>query len=356
MRKIKSNKLQLINKVLKWHFNYYILRKASPLVCSFYVTNYCNLRCKMCNLWRNKDKKMIKLDDFKTIIDDLSRNCCYYLSFAGGEPLLAKDIVKMIRYAKEKIPYVHIVTNGLLITGKKAKELAGTGVDEISLSIDGLASMHDKIRGMKGSFERTIEAINNLKKYAPKIDIVINTTIGSFNINELDGVVKLAEDLGVKQQFQPINEHPLFDRQLSKASMKKLDEGEIKKIENFIKKILKKTHVVNSKYFLAHIPDYFKGNLNKGLFNEKCKLQYYFCEIRENNELYPCLMAFNWKNGFQLNNNLKGTFYSKEYKRKQKELKDCRLCQKSMYVCYLEPRVAFPIVNYIKYDLLYKIK
>lgn len=355
MRKIGINNLwQLIKKIVVWHFNYYILRKGSPLVCSFYVTNYCNLKCKMCNLWRNRDKKMINFENFKSIIDDLSKSGCYYVSFAGGEPFLVKDIIKMIKYAKENIPYVHAVTNGSMISEERAKELAETGIDEISLSIDGLERMHDKIRGVKGSFKRTVKAINNLKKH--NVDVVINTTIGLWNLDELDDVVELAEKLNVKQQFQPVNEHPIFDRQLSKARLNKLNEEDIRKIEQFVNKIIKKKHVVNSEYFLSHIPDYFKNNLNKGLFNRKCKLPYFFCEIKENNELFPCLMALDWKNGFPLIDNFKNTFYSKEYKKKQKELKNCKLCKKSMFVCYLEPRITFPIINHLKYDLLYKIK
>jgi len=353
MRKLKVKKgLQLINKVLKWHFNYYILNKPTPLICGFYITSNCNLKCDMCNLWRNPKKEEFDFDLFKKVVDDLSKSGCYYLSFTGGEPLVAKNIFEMLAYSKERIPFVHMVTNGQLVTKDLAKRLSKTNLDEISISLDGLEKTHDKIRGVKGSFKKALESLQNLKTYAPNVDLVVNTIISPENIDDLPEVVELVERMRLKHQFQPLNKHPIFENQKSKAIVKNLKEEEILKINNFVKGIIKKRNVINSKYFLSKIPVFFRGEKLKGVASKKCINPYFFCEFRENNELYPCLLAYNWKNGFKLKNGLNDVFRSKEYKKSVKDLKACRLCQKSMFVCYWEPKIILPITNFLRYNLL----
>ena len=67
--------------------------------------------------------------------------------------------MKSCPYAKQKIPFVHVVTNGSLLTEEVIAKLAATGVDEISVSIDGLEETHDRIRGEHGAFTKTVATI-----------------------------------------------------------------------------------------------------------------------------------------------------------------------------------------------------
>lgn len=347
----KKQKLKLFKSLIKWHFNYYFLKKSFPLISVFYLTNICNYKCMMCNIWRNKQKNVIPLIKFKKIINDLSQMGCYYVGISGGEPLLLNDIYERLQYAKSKIPYVHMVTNGYLLDEKSAKQLGKIGIDDIALSIDGPKEIHDKIRGIDGAFDRTVNAIKLLKKYSPQTKIVVNTIISPYNIDKLYDVVKLVKRLGVNQKFQPLNIHPTFKNQDSISKNYPINNTDIQKIKEFIKFIQKQKFVINSKYFLKNIPNYFKKQLKYGVFNSQCNLPYYYCEFNEKCEVFPCLTAMNWENGFEINENFKKTFNSKNYKNKQNQLKKCKLCQNNMYICYLEPRITFPLSNFIKYIL-----
>lgn len=349
-----SNTLLLLNRIILWHFKYYFLNSFFPLACGVYVTNKCNLKCEMCNVWGETEKHTLSLKLNKLIIEELSRIGCYYYSFSGGEPLLVEDIVERIAFAKSKLPYVHMVSNGLLLDKNIAKNLATTNLSEISLSIDGTQAYHDKIRGVSGSFRKVIEALDNLKTFAPKIRIVVNTIISPENISDIYEVVELVEKQGLFHKFQPLNKHPKFKGQKVTTDKWGYSKVEVFELNKFINYIKKKKNIVNSSYFLSQIPNFFTRNVNQGIFDDVCKFGFHHCEIKEDGTLFPCLLGMGWQGGFSLGEDLKGVIKSKAYREKVNSLKGCNLCKNNMYICYLEPRNCFPLKNFIKYNIFQK--
>jgi hypothetical protein len=158
------------------------------------------------------------------------------------------------------------------------------------------------------------------------------------------GVIK---NIGVFQQFQPISN--IFGNQADNEFTNNIIEKE--KIKQFIKEILNEKHVINSKYFLSNIVDYFvsgKSNCLPG----KCRLPSYYIEILPDGNLVPCGIVYKKGKSFSLiNQRVKEVLKKKEYIQEVKKLRDCSLCRQGMYVCYLEPRIAFPFLNFIKYNL-----
>src|SRR4030042_23016 len=235
----------LLKKAASWHFSYYFLKKARPIACGIYVTNRCNLRCQMCNIWRNPQEETIPLASYKKIIDDLKNLGCYYVSLSGGEPLLVSDLDERLIYSKKKIPYLHMVTNGFLLDDAWAKRLAGIGINEVSISLDGLEEKHDAIRGIKGSFTQAWKAIHNLKKYAPKITIVVNSIISPNNISDLYEISRLVRKNNLLHKFQPHNDHPVFDNQKDESAKVRCSREDIEEIKKFIQFILPLDNIVN---------------------------------------------------------------------------------------------------------------
>lgn len=139
----------------------------------FELTNKCNLNCKWCGVKKGKD--ILSYDKIVSVID---KNKPRFVEFTGGEPLLRKDIFKLIDYCKSKGIYVCLNTNGTLIDDNISKKL---NCDIMRISIDGLKKTNDKIRG-KGSFKKSINGIKSLKKFNKKI--IITTAIGKINKNE----------------------------------------------------------------------------------------------------------------------------------------------------------------------------
>ena len=196
---------------LKYKFSKYILANLPigyalpPINFNFLITYRCNLKCNFCYLYenntvKNKEKEM-SFNDVKKIIDEISEfKPSIYLT--GGEPLLYKDIVKVIRYIKEKGCYCGLFTNGLLLTEKIAEELVDSKLNNICVSIGGSKEIHEKARNMHASFEKAINAVKLMKKAIekkkssfPKIGLFC--TISKENEGDLYDLLPIAKKLKV---------------------------------------------------------------------------------------------------------------------------------------------------------------
>ena len=127
-------------------------------------TNTCNLRCTFCFVTEGmtRDGGFMDFDLFKKIIDDcpdLEHLCMHN----WGEPLLHKDIFKMIEYAKNRgVNYVVMNTNGTLLSDKMIDRIVDSKLDIIRFSIDGSAETFKRVRGV--DLFKIEENINKLKK------------------------------------------------------------------------------------------------------------------------------------------------------------------------------------------------
>jgi len=148
--------INIFDKRNRNHLLYYIsyyLRLENPINKPFVIdietTNMCNARCIMCP--RSNMKRPIKFLEwrtFKKIIDEAYPYTEKVLLHMFGEPLLHKDLIKMIKYCKTKgIPEVLISTNGMFLTEKISRKIINSGLDTLIICLDGnTKETHEKIR------------------------------------------------------------------------------------------------------------------------------------------------------------------------------------------------------------------
>lgn len=170
---------------------------GKPTSVMFNITPNCVLKCKHCDIWRNKSEKQITFDEAKKIIDNLYNWLGpFYFFFTGGEPLINKDLPKMLRYCHSLGINTHVNSNASLITDVLAKELVNSHLSAISISIDGAKpETHDLLRGVKGTHKKAINAIRLLNKYKKNRKsptILINTVIMRPNLDELVDLASLS--------------------------------------------------------------------------------------------------------------------------------------------------------------------
>jgi radical SAM protein with 4Fe4S-binding SPASM domain len=170
------------------------------------VTHACNLRCLHC--FRAAGETMrneLSTQEIRGIIDEFVRLKGRSLIFSGGEPLLRKDIIEILEYAKERgVPDVHLLTNGTLITSEIARRLKKLEPISIQVSIDGsTAETHNKIRG-EGSFERVINGIRRLKEAGFNQSLTLAMTIMKINAHEIEDFIPFAEKLGANAVHFPV--------------------------------------------------------------------------------------------------------------------------------------------------------
>jgi MoaA/NifB/PqqE/SkfB family radical SAM enzyme len=173
---------------------------------SFLLTYKCNLSCSMCALGKNNkfEQKIIyeelSLKDIKNIIDFAQiSNSVIWLT--GGEPLLNSKWTEIAKYIKEKNLRCYLQTNGILL--EKYKEEIIKYIDFLNVSIDGIPSEHNFIRGEKNAFEKVMAGLkkiqeekrkNNKKK--PYINICYTVTQESYL--SLDNLIKILQETEIE--------------------------------------------------------------------------------------------------------------------------------------------------------------
>lgn len=164
------------------------------------LSNYCNLRCKHCFADAVRGKDSIVRDSliYSTIENMRSKNM-FAIRFGGGEPLMVPYIFDLISFCKAHEIEVDITTNGTLLNGEVLKKLYSAGLRELTISIDGLETSHDYIRG-QGNYQRTYQAAIQAISYG-KICLSLAFTVSSQNYSELERFVEKFISLGVKKFY-----------------------------------------------------------------------------------------------------------------------------------------------------------
>ena len=182
-----------------------------PYVISWNLTNRCNLKCEHCYLDAGgKDVRRLSTEGFadrselntaqcKTIIDQIADFAPEALTIlTGGEPLLRRDILEIIKYGSEKELWVVCGTNGVLITENLARILKESGLRGLSLSLDALdPELHDRFRGVNGAWENTVNGAKVLNHSG--LSFIVQTTVGKHNFEEIETIADFAyQEMGAK--------------------------------------------------------------------------------------------------------------------------------------------------------------
>lgn len=171
-----------------------------PIKAQFEVTQKCNFDCYYCYEKSLRTRKDMTLEEIKRAIDILDDLGVAFIELTGGEPLVRKEILEILKYINSKNFIISIITNGYNLTEEIAEELAKGQVFHIRLSL--LAANEnkcDELTKVKGSFQKTVNAARILKKY--NIKFVMTSVITNQNINEYDEYKELEKELGIKIGF-----------------------------------------------------------------------------------------------------------------------------------------------------------
>jgi AdoMet-dependent heme synthase len=161
------------------------------------TTRNCNLNCVHCRAAATCGPYDGELDTQAalTLLDQIAEVAKPIIILTGGEPLLRDDIFDIARYGHDKGMRMVMAPNGTLVDQKMAKKMASSGIQRISVSLDGsTAESHDSFRGVEGAYEGALQGIQNAKDAG--IEFQINTTITKTNLDQIPKILALAESLG----------------------------------------------------------------------------------------------------------------------------------------------------------------
>ena len=161
----------------------------------------CNMRCRICDFWRDgrDGEPELTLAQVAEISTRLARIGPQIVSIGGGEPLLHRDIVGVVRaLARHHLPVM--ITNGWYVTKELARELFAAGACEISVSVDYAdAARHDAQRGVAGAHARAMEALEILhaSRARPDQRVHMISVIMDDNLDDVEPLLERCRAMGI---------------------------------------------------------------------------------------------------------------------------------------------------------------
>ena len=161
--KLKNEKPLVYDKIVK--FDEKIRKGESIAIIQFQYNYTCNFRCEHCSVknfqGKNSKRKFI-IADVKDLFKQADELGLARVTITGGEPLVFKDLDELVQAIDPQKFYINCDTNGWFLDDKRAEHLKKIGVDRIQLSLDSLdAEEHDAFRKAKGSYSRSIKAVDS---------------------------------------------------------------------------------------------------------------------------------------------------------------------------------------------------
>ncbi|MEA3379002.1 MAG: radical SAM protein [Nanoarchaeota archaeon] len=346
----------LIFKALNQIGVYYQPKPKSIVSAKIELTQDCTSRCITCNFWRittlmngrKIDRKRLEHRDYIKLIYQLKKLHCNTIQWLGGETLLYKRVPELIKLCTELGIKTNIVTNGTEMTKDMAQSLVESGLNSITFSLDGPKEINDKVRGIKGAFEKQLLAIERIKNADKqnKLHKSISVTVSIVNLPYIEKVLDIANKINITEiNYYILSAYNKQVKQNTDKLFKKLvgsleflvSPALIPKDEKLLKKkqdeILKKAKEYNIK-IRGHLFTKGMANLEKGIKRKDmfCLAPYKFCVIDCYGYIYPCdLLRYPFGNIKETSikkalNSKEFNKFSQIYLKKFKDIEICRYC------------------------------
>lgn len=159
----------------------------------------CNLRCSHCGSSCESHSAVPELttEQIKGILDSIAEDFDarrIFVSITGGEPLLRADLYAVVEHMTRLGMRCCIVTNGTLLGPTQAARLVASGMDTVSISIDGTEEQHNAVRG-QGTWRRSLAALTHARDAGFYTAEAI-TCVRPANLGSLDQIEREVRDAG----------------------------------------------------------------------------------------------------------------------------------------------------------------
>lgn len=223
--------------------------------CAIITTYRCNAKCRMCQVWQNPSKPSEEFDPeiLKKLPSGMKR-----LNITGGEPLLRKDIGRIVEILDTKTERLEISTNGFFYD--RVEEIARRFPKiTIRVSVEGLPATNDELRGIKDGFDRALRTLLRVRRLGLK-DIGFAMTISGENCRDLLDVYTLAASMDVELANAVVhNSFYFFKHDNEIANRAEVETA----MCDFIEALLRSPRRAPRK----RVKDWFRAYLNLGLLS-----------------------------------------------------------------------------------------
>ena len=332
------------------------LYTAKPRMIQFPVCDRCNARCIMCNRWQKRTDNEISLEKIREVFSSKLFSRVEDVCLHGGEPTLRKDlagICEIILDACQRLKRLWISTNGFgpkrikkrvleVMEVLRSREVPSL---DVNVSVDGMEETHDKIRGIPGGFQQTLETIDMLKALSKTfpINITMGTVIQPLNLNEIEDIEQLAGDLGIPVTFQPL----MFDKffNIPGDTDLKFSDDNIKEFKKIIKRKLANGYSTTNLYW-RHFLSMMQGADRK----IPCAFDRYVFSLYPTGEVLPCSREDWILFGNVYEKSADRIWFSKRAKMIRRKMKE-EVCPECSFYCNVEFSLQKEFFTYLAFFL-----
>jgi MoaA/NifB/PqqE/SkfB family radical SAM enzyme len=178
---------------------------SEPVCLYLETTNRCNLLCTTCpRTYEDLEPPAdMSWETFTRIVDqipDISRVVLHGV----GEPMMVKELPRMVRYLKQRGTYVLFNTNGTLLRPKKGRELIDAGLDELRVSLDAAEAAAFKLVRGRDWFDRIVANVREFvvlkqRLHAAQPRLSLWLTGLRETLQQLPDFIRLAAEIGVPE-------------------------------------------------------------------------------------------------------------------------------------------------------------
>ncbi len=176
----------------------------NPYRLTFAVTNRCQAQCHMCNIWQKTVENELSLEEIELIFSRYKKFS--WVNLTGGEPFMRDDFTEIVRIIDKNSPKLYLLnfpTNGYLtdvIVMAVREILDKMSVPRliVTVSLDGPRELHDRIRGLPGSWDRAIATFRQLRQLSSRrFSVYLGYTLQDVNLDAFEDTM-----LAARQEFE----------------------------------------------------------------------------------------------------------------------------------------------------------
>lgn len=171
----------------------------APFLVIWETTQACDLACQHCraDAQSSRDSGELSTKEAMRMMDDVRRFGRPLFVLTGGDPLKRFDVVELVEYGVSIGLRMAMTPSGTpLMTPEIVRRLAAAGLSRLAVSLDGsTAEIHDRFRGVEGSYDWTIRMILAAREIG--LSTQINTTVAQHNVDDFPRLIELMERLGI---------------------------------------------------------------------------------------------------------------------------------------------------------------
>lgn len=169
--------------------------QPAPLSLIAELTHRCPLHCLYCSNpveLQRADSELSK-EEWKRVFEQAAELGVLHLHLTGGEPLLRKDLPKLISYARDAGLYINMITSGVGLSEEHLSSLMDAGLDHLQLSFQDVDDASANYVAGTRAHALKLALVPIIKKF--RLAFTVNLVVHRMNLDRLEAFISLAEEL-----------------------------------------------------------------------------------------------------------------------------------------------------------------